>query len=470
MKIAMTYICLWLCTLVCVLFLGCASTPEAPETDDKNNVAKNLVDVVSCPTNTTTNIVVTSSSTNQVTTTTPTQIKTSSNSAVVTPVSTTKEVSPPSPPKDNPRPWDYVLFENSNSALIDGAEVFLYNHPQKQKNTNKLIPHFFDQTKTIDVIFNAHTCPIATNRQLRIFIDPGHGGADPGAVSKDEKTYEKTVTLDIAKRLQTYLSNAGFLTMLSRTDNNTTLTLNERTVMANCWGADAFISIHVNSSKSSSPNGYETYILANVGQLSTSMDKASMTQKDWDFVNAKYQGNNNDKQNLLLGYAIHRRTAKTTRVPDRGLRRARFLVLREVTMPAVLVECAYLSSPKDSKLLYTADYRERCARGIYQGICDYMYGRMQPGLAATPVPTTKAYEAPKPPANHTPDRLAKVMEYAPPTNQPPAWVPNYPEDDPSKTKELALARENALKNAGIIVSPKEDNSASTQPTPAPIQK
>lgn len=465
-KIAAILIC-------CLLFVGCASTPKAEESNIEELGGTNLVTTTSCETNAIPNTVVSNATT-----------KAQTDSSIQTlPPSQVEEASPPSqpsPPKDNPRPWSIELSANSRCAQIDNTEIYLYKEPKKG-GSKELIPHFIDQTKTIDVVFNAHTTPIATNRPVRVFIDPGHGGIDPGAISRDGKTYEKTITLDIAKRLQTYLTGAGFTTLLSRTDNNTTLSLEERSVMANNWNADIFISIHINSSTSTMPNGYETYVLANVGQLSTTMIPSSMTAKDWEFVNATYNGNKNDNGNILLGFAIHRRTVKTSRIPDRGLRRARYNVLRGVTMPAVLVECGYLSSPKDFKLLKTADFRERCARGIYQGICDYAYGRMQPGLAPTPVPqqntkqntqpaTTPSNPTPapalqptviqtpkapeQPTINGTPERLIEAMEYKP-EPQTPVWTPNYDQDDDTPTPEISAAREKALDDAGISFSPKE---------------
>lgn len=405
-----------------------------------------------------------------------TTVATNINETIATPVddnktnAISKPVEAPYVPKDNPRPWSINLYEDSKVAQIDSIEVYLYKEP-KENDKKKLIPHFIDQTKTIDILFNAHSTPIITNRPIRVFIDPGHGGVDPGAVAKDKKTYEKTITLDIAQRLKTYLDGAGFVTKLSRTENQTTLSLENRSIMANNWGADIFISIHVNSTTSSKPNGYETYILANVGQLSTSMNKSSMTKSDWDFINATYLGNKNDKNNLLLGYAIHRRTSKTSRIKDRGLRRARYNVLRGVTMPAALVECGYISSPQDLKLLKTADYRERCARGIYQGICDYAYGRMQPGLAATPVPTEnkKMIVSTNQPNNlssepsktlqpaqleNTPDRLIKAMEKRP-IEKKPIWTPDYKEDALATSPELEAIREQALRAAGISFSTKD---------------
>lgn len=455
--------------IICFLFVfGCSSTPKTENQNISQQPTTNFVSYA----NSQTNIVMDTNSPGVGCETTAFNITHPTNSVIT---SHQKNDITDTPQKDKPRPWDIELYPDSKFAQIDNTKVFLYEFPKQNKNG--LFPHFFDQTKIVDVIFSAHNNPIITNRPCRVFIDPGHGGEDPGAISTDQRTYEKKLTLDIAERLQTYLHGAGFSTMLSRTDNNTTIPLDERTFMANSWGADIFISIHINSSSSKMPNGYETYILANVGQPSTLMNKSKLTNTDLAFINATYMGNKNDNQNLLLGFAIHRRTAKTTRIPDRGLRRARFKVLRHVAMPAVLVECGYLSSQKDSKLLNTADFRERCARGIYQGICDYVYGRMQPGLASTPVPKSKksSYNT----QSQTPDTHndvnktdSNIQTTTPQTTQkefihpvkykpmlqPPVWTPSYEEDEEPASPELKAIRQKALTDAGINFSPKENNT------------
>ena len=95
-----------------------------------------------------------------------------------------------------------------------------------------------------------------------VVIDPGHGGTDPGAVSKDGKTYEKNLTLDIAKRLSDKIKAdcPGVKVILTR-DKDKTVALNDRAAIANKVGADLFISIHINSTAKSSPNGYSVHVL-----------------------------------------------------------------------------------------------------------------------------------------------------------------------------------------------------------------
>lgn len=468
MKVDLVYLGICTCLLNCFFFLGCASTPEKDSSEPTTPVTTNLVtDVISVAnTNTYTVASIPTNAITQVKAASTNSTTTFTNPHVKTPKAETIKVEAQKveTQKETPQPWDVVYSTKENFVRIDNVFVSLYRKPQKGTN-GEAFPHFIDQSTTVDIILNAHTTPIATNRAFRVFIDPGHGGNDPGAINKEKKVYEKTLALDIAKRLQAHLTNAGFITKLSRTDNTTTLTLNERNIMATRWGADIFVSVHINSSSSHIPNGYETYVLANVGQLSTSMDRNQMTSEDWDFVNEKYRGNKNDTRNLLLGYAIHRKVVNNINIADRGLRRARFHVLREATMPAVLVECGYLSSAIDSKYINTTSYRESCARGIYQGIYDYVYGRMQPGLNAAAIPSGKqssvdmnplikpALATNVPPTNINTYKAAEQK----PVTQTHVWTPNYTEDSSTMSPELAAARAKALAEAGISFSTKENN-------------
>ena len=106
-------------------------------------------------------------------------------------------------------------------------------------------------------------CAAADDLKLStVVIDAGHGGKDAGAVSKDKKTYEKNLTLDIATRLSTLIRNAypDVNVVMTRT-NDQFVGLNERAVAANKAGANIFISIHINSSVNTTPNGYSVHIL-----------------------------------------------------------------------------------------------------------------------------------------------------------------------------------------------------------------
>ncbi len=281
------------------------------------------------------------------------------------------------------KPWNIRLKAGSDLAVIDGVLVYL-SQPAKAIDSKggKCKPAPIDERTIFAPLKTAHTNAIAPMRPLRIFIDPGHGGDDPGAHSKNATLIESKLVLDISKRLAKHLSNAGFEVALSRSDSSTNLRLDERTTKAARWKADVFLSIHINASTGSGAHCLETYVLPAKEQPSTAASNSSAT-----FVNNTEQlpGNTNNVRNMQLGFAIQRRLLKTTGFDDRGLRRARFAVLREASMPAALVECGFISSKKDQKLIETPNGRERIALGIYQGLCDYAYGTMSPGLPPHPV-------------------------------------------------------------------------------------
>lgn len=154
---------------------------------------------------------------------------------------------------------------------------------------------------------------------VKIMIDPGHGGSDPGAVGNGLK--EKDLTLKIAIKTKEYLDKhyAGHITRLTR-QGDYNLPLNDRTNMANEWGADYFLSIHINSGGGS---GYEDFIYNGKVQAETSR----------------------------LRDQIHTLTSKAVDWKNRGKKKANFHVLRETRMPAMLTENGFIDSKADSDKL-----------------------------------------------------------------------------------------------------------------------
>lgn len=200
-----------------------------------------------------------------------------------------------------------------------------------------------------------------------ITIDAGHGGQDTGTQNKALKLNEKTFTLDVALRLRALLQKEGYKVVMTRTDDRF-VPLPERAEISNKAGADLFISIHFNSVEGSSAVlGTETYAMTPQYQRSTS---TSPTEKDPGAVVA-YPGNRNDPWNAVLGYCIQNHLLNKLASEDRGLKRARFAVLRFVTAPAVLVESGYLSNPAEARKICTAAYRDDIAEGIAAGIQAY---------------------------------------------------------------------------------------------------
>ena len=170
---------------------------------------------------------------------------------------------------------------------------------------------------------------------VKIFIDPGHGGQDSGATGNGLR--EKVLTLEIATRIKNLLLSEydNVTVKMSRTDDSY-VTLTERTSSANAWGADYFLSIHINAGGG---EGYEDYIYPGISG-----------------VTKAYQSN------------IHSEVIKLVNFKDRGKKTANFHVLRESNMPALLTENGFIDNSRDATKLKSASFIDAIARGHVNGI------------------------------------------------------------------------------------------------------
>ena len=178
---------------------------------------------------------------------------------------------------------------------------------------------------------------------MRIVIDPGHGGYDPGAIGP-AGLLEKQVTLAVSLKLADKLRHAGVEAVLTRTSDsvpwpaNVNRDLAARCEIANRAGADFFISIHCNSAADPSARGTETYA---------------------------YKPGGRGEQ---LARAVQEELIKACGLANRGIKFANYYVLRRTDMPAVLTELAFISNPEEERLLGSPDYQEKCATAIARGI------------------------------------------------------------------------------------------------------
>lgn len=341
---------------------------------------------------------------------------------------------PPTPKPITAKPWSIQYKQGHPIATVDGVLLYLLEATKQNKATP------LDHKKSISPLIHATGKPIVTGRPMRVFIDPGHGGNDPGATSNDRTISESKITLQIAQKLATYLKQSGFEVRLSREEPTRAPHLEERVYLAKRWKADLFVSIHINAMPqvNSRASGLETFVLTPAGAASTNPSQSTPT--------SAYPGNANDIRNLQLGFAIQRRTLKTSRLNDRGLRRARFIVLREATMPAALIECGFINSTKDRTAFNTTEGRERLARGIFQGICDYAFGTLAPGLPAfTPGHVHEAFKAPE-------SALAQSLKVAPTTatTNTLSWTPPQYAPDPHEDSRIQRIREETARAAGLL--------------------
>ncbi|MBD1842364.1 N-acetylmuramoyl-L-alanine amidase [Cyanobacteria bacterium FACHB-63] len=184
--------------------------------------------------------------------------------------------------------------------------------------------------------------PRVPNGRLVVVIDPGHGGPDPGAVGI-RGIQEKEIVLDISRRVQANLERGGVQVVMTR-NADTDLDLQPRVDIAQRTNATVFVSIHANSISMSRPdvNGLETYYF---------------------------------QSGLELARTIHRNVLQGTGVRDRGVRSARFFVLRRTSMPSVLVEVGFVTGREDAARLAESSYRQRMADSIARGVLEYLGNR-----------------------------------------------------------------------------------------------
>ena len=198
-------------------------------------------------------------------------------------------------------------------------------------------------------------------KPLRVLLDPGHGGDDEGASSKNPVVKEKDLTLTLAKMIGARLKKAGIDVEYTRT-HDTSLSLDDRSNSARKKKADLFISIHANHAGNSEACGVETYILPPSGYPGTADGSRS---RGWQI------GNRNDYNNTLLGYSVHHSLSSQSDVFDRGLKRQSFFVLRETSCPAILIECGFLSNSFETHRMLEKSWQERCATAVTEGVLSY---------------------------------------------------------------------------------------------------
>jgi N-acetylmuramoyl-L-alanine amidase len=217
-----------------------------------------------------------------------------------------------------------------------------------------------DLNKTIAPVL--HPPPLAANASLHtIVLDPGHGGADTGARGLSGHV-EKEWTLDVARHVANHLADAGVKVVLTRETDSTT-PLEGRPSFSLAHHGDVFVSIHFNSGGSTA-NGIETYCLTPAGSASTD-DANSRRGAD------AQAGNRWDERNVWLAHCVQAAALGGTGAADRGVRRARFEVLRDVNCPAILIEGGFLTNQSEERQIMNPEYRNRLAEAIARGILAY---------------------------------------------------------------------------------------------------
>ena len=225
---------------------------------------------------------------------------------------------------------------------------------------DKLCISRLDLAKLVDPVLRPTR--ISASPVRTVVIDAGHGGTDPGA--RGPLGNEKTFTLDVALRARDLFTRAGFNVRMTRSAD-VYVPLETRALFASFQPNAVFLSIHFNYGMGPSAEGVETYCLAPRGVPSTNDSGLTFA----DFQNCL--GNVRDPENIALATAIHASLITRLVVPDRGVKRARFVVLRNNAIPGVLIEGGFLTNPRDALRVASPAYRELLADAIVRGVIAY---------------------------------------------------------------------------------------------------
>ncbi len=215
--------------------------------------------------------------------------------------------------------------------------------------------------------------------RLRIVVDPGHGGWDLGTVGR-QGVVEKDLVLDIAQRLGRLLEGRlGSEILFTRTED-AYVPLEERAEIANDAQADLFVSVHANNSDYPSARGVETYYTsvsapANSLEIEKRENATAMTVVTTTALSEDAR-KERTSQSRQLAASVERAlygtlSSKSSGVRDRGVKEAGFVVLTGTTMPAILAEVSFVSSPADERNLQSSNYRQQIAEALYKGIARY---------------------------------------------------------------------------------------------------
>jgi len=250
---------------------------------------------------------------------------------------------------------------DSRRATFNGTDIWLNGPITRHWGSWHILQTDID--RTILPLLNPNNA-LASEEYRIVVLDPGHGGDDRGAQSRSGLN-EKAIVLDLARKVRSILLQYRIDTRLTR-NGDQKLDLEERTDLAGRWKSSLFVSIHLNAADNSSPAGIETHILPPAGCSSTANNSLGV------YDQVVHPGNRHDRANIVLGYLMQKSLLKHTGSEDRGVRRSRFVVLKNSSAPACLVECGFLSNRSEGSKMGSPAHIDNLARGIAEGIISYL--------------------------------------------------------------------------------------------------
>src|SRR5438874_3971787 len=248
-------------------------------------------------------------------------------------------------------PLEFVT--GSREAMINGARSWLCFPVIEQDG--KFLMSRTDVAKTIEPLVRPHRVPNVGNVET-VVLDPGHGGHDKGAVCRYGS--EKDFALDVARKLRGLLQSKGLRVIMTR-EGDYFVPLDVRAQIANAARDSIFVSIHFNATNDDpDATGFEIFSFTPRGAPSTS-DNAVRSASF-----SKQPGSEVDAQSMALSACIYHSLLGHVPEYDRGIKRARFAVLRLTKVPGGLIEGGFLTEGGESKLIASKDWRANLAGAI----------------------------------------------------------------------------------------------------------
>ncbi len=255
---------------------------------------------------------------------------------------------------------EIIAARNSREIVIDGVRHWLA-FPVAEED-GRLFVSRLDLGKTIDPALHPTLIggfPSVTT----VVLDPGHGGKDNGARSPYE--HEKNFALDVARRIRDRLQKSGVRVLMTR-NSDSFIELQNRAAFANRLKNVIFVSIHFNAADTNpAASGFEIYCVTPRGAPSTAYEQTRLR----DMV--EENGNEHDLHSFALANTVYHAMLGKTSMADRGVKRARFAVLRLAGVPAVLIEGGFLTNSGDARNIASKQWRDNYAAAIATGILEY---------------------------------------------------------------------------------------------------
>ena len=251
------------------------------------------------------------------------------------------------------------LAGNGRELIVNGVKLCL-SYPLVFEG-NQVFLSRFDLAKTLDPVLRPNAIP-----ELRPFktvvLDAGHGGQDKGANSSTG--FEKDYTLDVIQNLKRMLVVKGYQVKMTR-ESDVFIPLEGRAEAANEQENAIFVSVHFNSAADGVANGFEVFAMTPRGALSTGDSVPTLDALK------ELPGNACDNASLALATCVQHSLLGHIPQTDRGIKRARFVVLKQNRLPAVLVEGGFLSSATESQRINEEEWRRKLAESIVAGVDSY---------------------------------------------------------------------------------------------------